>query len=279
MVLLSHLFYYYFKLYVIYISLAKYIAEREYVSPCFVSFSDNLCSGSSFAQISKAPNPLLFNSYLRRCVVSFERSTITTLFTKPRHRATCNFASEQINKFICNFSYRSEFLCWSSKLILFCLLSLTILLWPPDSLAWSALLRSAWEEASHAPSTPGFSSVTPWTYLQQSKLGNFFNRQNWVLVLLFCASWKCLCLGPGTRKLSGECSACAYYLSALCIFSFVTVFKCPIMKDASAFFHSRVFRILISVILAYIRNNLNAVTPNLLWCPWDQVWLTSIPSL
>lgn len=39
------------------------------------------------------------------------------------------------------------------------------------------------------------------------------------------------------------------------------------MKDISAFVYSRVCEILISIILAYIRNNPNAVTPNLLWCP------------
>lgn len=90
---------------------------------------------SSFARITKAPNPLLFNNYLSGCKASFEGSTIATLFTKTRHRATCNFTSKQINmKFMCSFSSRSEFLCWSSKPVLFCLLHLAILLWPPASL-------------------------------------------------------------------------------------------------------------------------------------------------
>ena len=63
MVLLS----YFFISYMLSISLTKYASEREYVSTCLLSFCDNLCFGSvsfSFARITKAPNPLLFNNYL-----------------------------------------------------------------------------------------------------------------------------------------------------------------------------------------------------------------------
>lgn len=130
MVLMSPLFF--FISYMLYISLAKYAAEREYVSTFFylsVTIYALVLCPSSFAQITGVPNPLLFNNYLSRCKDSFEGSTIATLFTKARYRATCNFPSKQMNmKFICSFSSRSAFLCWSSKSVLFCLLYLAILL-------------------------------------------------------------------------------------------------------------------------------------------------------
>lgn len=123
---------------------------------------------------------ILSNNYLGGCKAFFEGSTIATLFTKTRHRTTCNLASKWKNmKFICSFSSRPEFLYWYSKSVLFCLLYLTIHLWPPASLlsclltVQTSIARIAWEVALYATSTPAFSPITPWTSLQQSKIREF----------------------------------------------------------------------------------------------------------
>lgn len=83
------------------------------------------------------------------------------------------------------------------------------------------------------------------------KSGNFINRQIWLIVPLFFAGWNY----PGLGLDSRECAmpALTYFFAQV-----VAVFMSFLEKDISAFGYSGVCYILISVIIAYIRNTPHA---------------------